>query len=132
MTSRINFLGAKYVVKMGVSGYPSFRLYFFANKARNWSLFSGVLIQKIVCYARGISNKNSVSFYQIPRNYNTALVAKLTFCIKIYRTTSLLKYFHAFEYVVVISSTRDYEYFYSCIYDHFRDFDPHPHVHVHN
>ena len=74
MTSRINFLGAKYVVKMGVSGYPSFRLYFLANKAWNLSLFSGVLIQKIVGYARGISNKNSVSFYKIPRNYHTSLV----------------------------------------------------------
>ena len=31
-----------------------------------------------------------------------------------------------FKYVVVILSICDSEHFYSCIYDHFRDFDPHP------
>ena len=59
---------------MGVWGYLYFQLYFFVIKAGNSSLFSGILINKIVGYACRISNKNSVSFYKIPRNYQTALV----------------------------------------------------------
>ena len=67
--------------------------------------------------------RNIPNFQLMWFNLQTCTCWSLTCKVK---TTSHLKQFHDFKYVVVILSICDFEYFYSCIYDHFRDFDPHP------